>query len=223
MYVHKAVLTVVTISSLVLSCARSDDDPSETVIAWYARAERAYADGDLDSAMESIETVLDQNPSFQPALLLAGKIALLEERYERSHTYLEELVHINPNHVDGRKWLARLHRMSNDPAAAESVLLPALQISTEDPELLVELARIYRDQNDLSRALEYYGKALLFSDRLAVAALELAEIYRVYGIDARTRRTLERALSLADADSSIRPAIEERLEAVGATGAHNER
>ena len=217
MHVNKAALAVVTIASFVLSCGHPEDDPSEPVITWYARAERAYAEGDLDSARSGVETVLDQSPSFQPALLLAGKIAFLEERHERSLDYFDELIGLNPSHVDGRKWLARLHRIRNDLAAAESVLLPALQISTEDPELLIELARIYRDKDDLSGALEYYGKALVFSDRLAVAALELAEIYNVYGIEARAARTLERALSLADVDGSIRPAIENRIEAIGAS------
>ncbi len=210
---------VAALSAALFGCTVSSDSDEhpvpESVLRHYLQAERAYAEGVPEEALAHLERALREEPRFVPALFLSGKILILRNEHAHGIERLEAVVEVNSDHLDGRKWLARAYRISGDGTRAQEVLLPALRVSTEDPELLVEMARIQRDAGNVPGAIEYYTKALAFSDRLAVAAYELAEIFAAFGVGARAMETLERARSLASDTSSIGRTIENRLESLG--------
>ena len=211
----KGVAPLLIVVFLVCGCAKDESTPletevSETILHRYIAAEQAYTDGDTNAALTQIDSLLQSDPSFEPALFLAGKMRVLENDYPTAISHLESVLTSNTFHIDARKWLARAYRISGNTQNAQEVLIPALRISTEDPELLIEMARIFRDQDDIAGAMEYYGKAFALTDRLAVAAYELAELYAIFGVDRRAAQTLDRAYALSSEGSSIREIIEKR-------------
>jgi len=128
--------------------------------------------------------------------LLLGKTLYFQGDTAAAAEELSLLVDENPHHVDAAKWLARSYLELSDPERARRTLAAALEVSSEDPELLILMGQSARELGDTTLAIEYFTKATTFAPRLAAGHIELAEIYRSAGIAEEAARHARRAESL---------------------------
>ncbi len=197
---------------LVCTCVRQASHPTETkIIEQYQLGKRLYSQQRFEQALEVLLENQRIAPRFAANAFLIGKIYFFTDDLSKAqHTWEKNLV-ANPNHIDTRKWLARLYLYQESPDKAEAILAEALTMSSEDAELLILMGRANRQQEDLSAAIECYIKAQAFTERLAEASIELAEIYYGFGLRERAAGELQKALDLLGEQSSISHSVSTTL------------
>ena len=175
-------------------------------LADYARALRAYADGDEQQAIALLMANEGRRPRLAQSALLLGRIHFLGGRPQEGERFLRRALQRDPQSVDARKWLARLlldGRSDTQSAAALAILEPAFTHSGEDAELYVLMARAQRAVGDVSAALASFEQARALYSRAVEVALELADLYRAAGLNDRSQAELRRAMRLAQPGSSL--------------------
>ena len=169
---------------------------SESDLESYLRARTLYIQGNLSGARRLLEAPVRGRARLPAARLLLGKTLYFQGDTAAAAEELSLLVDENPHHVDATKWLARSYLELSDPERARRTLAAALEVSSEDPELLILMGQSARELGDTTLAIEYFTKATTFAPRLAAGHLELAEIYRAAGIAEEAARHARRAESL---------------------------
>jgi tetratricopeptide (TPR) repeat protein len=200
-------------SQLVCSCAKQSAQPfTEQTLQRYHTARTFYSEQRLDEALPLLLENFGSAPSFCANSFLIGKIYYFKGDRSQAERYWSHTLTVNPHHLDTRKWLARLYLQQQRSREAQVVLIDALAVSSEDPELLLLLAKAKRGQQDLAGAIELYRKSQAFVERLSEASLDLAEIYYSFGLDDRAEEQLRKALALLGDNSSLYPSIAAALE-----------
>ncbi|MFP4432573.1 MAG: tetratricopeptide repeat protein [Spirochaetaceae bacterium] len=169
---------------------------SEADLESYLRARALYIQGDLPGARRILEAPGRGIRHLAYGRLLLGKTLFFQSGPAAAAEELAVLVEENPHHVDAAKWLARSYLELSDPERAQRTLTAALEVSSEDPELLILMGRSAREVGNTTRAIEYLTKATSFAFRLAAGHLELAEIYRAAGMAEEAARHAQRAEAL---------------------------
>ncbi len=197
---NKTIFLFVTILVFV-SCVKNDI--AQEALEKYMQAKTFYLNGDTEQALEKFTKIQKEYPNFHNNNFMIGKIHFFNKDYDTAKEIWTAILTQNPYHIDSNKWLTRLLLFQNDPKKAETLIARALEISSEDPELLQLMAKAKQAQNKLSQAIEFYKKSLLFKDKLVESHLDLAEIYRRFGLSEKAKEELEKAISLLDKDSSL--------------------
>jgi tetratricopeptide (TPR) repeat protein len=202
-------LTAACICSLcICSCARQSTQPyTDASLQRYAAARKYYSEQRLEPALSLLLENHEQAPGFTANSFLIGKIYYFKNEHGQAEAYWRHTLETNTYHLDTRKWLARLFLEQERLQEAEAVLLDALSVSSEDPELLILLAKAKRRQGDLAGAIELYQKSQAFGERLSEASIDLAEIYYGFGLPERARQELERALGVLGESSALSPSL----------------
>ena len=198
---------------LVCFCAKQSAQPiTEQTLHHYCTARKYYSEHRLEEALDLLLDNHRSAPEFSANSFLIGKIYYFTNDPARAEKYWLHTLKHNANHVDTRKWLARLLLQQSRIEEAERVLEPGLAISSEDPELLILMGKVKRRDQDLAGAIEMYLKSQAFAERLSEAWIDLAEIYNSFGLEDRAKAELEKALNLVGEQSSISPSLSAALE-----------
>lgn len=184
----------VILTLLLTSCGLGPGSGSD--IESYLRARTLYIRGDLSGARRLLEAPLRGAQRIPAARLLLGKTLYFQGDADAAAEELAVLVDDNPHHVDAAKWLALSYLALGRPGHSRPVLIQALEVSSEDAELLLLMGRSARELGDIALAIEYFSKATTFASRLAAGHVELAEIYRAAGLFEAAARHARRAESM---------------------------
>jgi len=193
--------SIFILSVLILcACAEQEDKEvphdsgsvKEETILQYARGMELYHEGRASEAFDVFESVHRADPSFIPAIFAAGKAAFINASYTEAESLFLEVLELEPRHIDTQKWLSRLLIISGRTAEAETYLKAALEISAEDPELLMLLGQAKQKSGDIEAALSLYRWAEALTERFAELSVCLAGLYTAHGLYAEARSELER-------------------------------
>jgi predicted Zn-dependent protease len=106
-------------------------------IACYAIGAAAYARGDLQTAVQNLTIVIEQDPGNDKAMQLMGDIWLRLFDLKKAAEYYSHAVDLKPRRADYRIKLAFTLAQQGDPAALESAVVElrqALQIDPANPQ-----------------------------------------------------------------------------------------
>ncbi len=177
---------------LFISCSRSIDQQAFNV------AKDLYLQGDTKGALEKLESVEIQNPSFFLPFTLDGRISLFTGQFERAE---EKLIHVlkhKPLDFDSLRWMAHLYIITKRWKEAENLVTIALEDYPEEPRLLLLLAASYKAQGKVKEAVVTYHRAYLFEVELAYAHYEMAQLYSQFGLETEYKEQMERASVLSE-------------------------
>ncbi|QCF26251.1 tetratricopeptide repeat protein [Hydrocarboniclastica marina] len=122
-----------------------------------SRARGAWAEGDLESARQILDSLLAIRPDHPDVMTNAAIVAREQGRREASRTLLEEALKVAPGHRVASNNLGLMLAETGEFADARKVLVRAVQRYPEEPSLHYNLAVIYELYvQDLAKALEHY-------------------------------------------------------------------
>jgi tetratricopeptide (TPR) repeat protein len=81
---------------------------------------------------------------------------------QNSHTqeaipYLQKTLQIYPNYQQAHVWLGRIAKNAKNKEAALEQFQSALNISPQDPEIILEIARLLHEENKIDEANKYFS------------------------------------------------------------------
>ena len=185
-------LKIILLTVLFISCSRSMDQQAFNI------AKDLYLQGDTRGALEKLESVEKQNPSFFLPFILDGRISLFTGQFERAE---EKLIHVlkrKPLDFDSLRWMAHLYIITSRWEEAENLVTIALENYPEEPRLLLLLAASYKAQGKVKEAVVTYHRAYLFEVELAYAHYEMAQLYSQFGLETEYKEQMERASVLSE-------------------------
>jgi putative PEP-CTERM system TPR-repeat lipoprotein len=144
--------------------AKADIDAARKIspnapIVSYAQAVLDFSQGRYKEALDAIQQVLKVAPDHMPSLLVAGAIQYALGANEQAEQYVKRYLESDPKNAYATKLLASVMLKNNDPQQALSVLNPAVQQGSPDPQLLSLVGESYMRSRDFSKATEYFEKA----------------------------------------------------------------
>ena len=213
-----AAAPVVMALALLVDCGgndRSVDGATDVDRTAYARAQRAYAAGNLQEARRLLDQQLAADPQFLQARLLLGKTALLAGSLADAERTFRELVAEAPQYRDARLWWLRALIAQDRLAAARSELHSLLTWDPDDPRLLLLQAEVAAASGATAEVIGLYERAATFADDLARGALTVARSHYADGDLRPAQLALEEALRLASPHGVLREAIARLDAAIG--------
>jgi tetratricopeptide (TPR) repeat protein len=142
-----------------------DLDPGN-VDAWQARALAFMEQGELDKAVEDLNSLLKQNEDN-----VMGHLALAEaltnlEKFDEALVHITRAIELRPENAMAYTLRARLRVMQEDVQAALKDLDQALRLDPSDVSALLIRSRLRQTQGDLAAAKADVERALLLSPTL---------------------------------------------------------
>ena len=188
-------IKIVLLSVMLVSChnARNTQDYKD-----FSIAKDLYLQGDTQGALEKLEFLEDQNPSYLLPFNLDGRISLFTGQYERAEERLAHVLKRNPLEFDAIRWMANLYLLTRRYEEAEQLVSIALENYPEEPRLLLLLAASYKAQGKVKEDVVTYHRAYLFEVELAYAHYEMAQLYSQFGLEKEYKEQLERASALSE-------------------------
>lgn len=153
-------------------------------------AERAFAAGRADVALDWLAKTLAKQPRDAFALKLRGRIALARSEPEAAVADLRSALHDAPGSVELAGLLAQAHRANGAPQLARDVLADAVRFRPDDPALRLLLAADMAESGDRNaadgeldvaiRQAPLDARAYAAKARLALERHDLAAAERVW-------------------------------------------
>ena len=171
---------------------RSEDPAVETLLATALAAA-----GRGEEALEQLRRTTARRPPYPPAFVDYGKQLGRMGRFEEAIAALDGAIALAPDAVDLRRELASLHLKRNDRIAARAILVAALDMAPERPDLLAAFAQVLLLDGDYADAADTFRRVVALRPGDALARADLG------------RCLLEMGLREAG-EASIRQATRER-------------
>ena len=150
-----------------------DDDGPLGLRARNRLADMAVRAGDPARAQALCEAVLSVNPADPDALLMSGKLALLNKDASTAITHFRTALHGVPDSAEINRLLAQAHAMNGDVELAGEALERALDRDPRDTETRLALAQMHSNANRFERAIRVLEAGLEIhpDDHAILAAL----------------------------------------------------
>lgn len=144
----------------------------------YTQALLDFSQGNLPAARDGLLKVLRGAPDHPPSVLLAGAVALAMNSNVQAEQYLRKYIETVPGNLYARKLLAQAELKLNHPDDAVLTLVPVLNDSTRDPQLLLLAGQANLQQGHYAKAVTYLQQATTLEPAAAPvrAALGTARI-----------------------------------------------
>lgn len=143
----------------------------------YVHARALIAEGETKQAQSALETALQRDPVFVPALRLWGGFRINEGKSAEFLQRLLTLVALHPQNADLRSMLAALHlRLKNLPEA-EASAREALKLGGAGSEASTILAQVHVAQGSISKAKQVLEAGIAANPRSATNCLALAALF----------------------------------------------
>ena len=124
------------------------------------QAMEAYNVGDISSALQSYQEILELDPDHVMTHYNMGNIFLELRLMDKAESSYQSTLEINPFYVFGSIGLARLHVFSRQPDKAIKVLHDTLTWYAGDQEVSLYLGLAYAFKKDSERAIQEFKKSL---------------------------------------------------------------
>lgn len=129
-------------------------------MANYVGAVIAYRQGQYNDAQAHVQRVVTAAPNFAPAILLAGATSYALKQYEQANSYLGQYLYRVPGNVQARKLLAATQVALGHSGEAVQTLLPAVNSTSDDAQLLAMIGEASARSGDLTAANRYFAEAV---------------------------------------------------------------
>jgi len=116
-------------------------------------AKNAYDNGKLGQCKEQLCKALSSSQPYVPALLLAAKVAVREQRFTEAHDFIEAAVQAAPESPDAWCAKALLAEHGGDLDAALDALGKAQVLDPNDPEYVLLVAETQVRRGEIDRAV----------------------------------------------------------------------
>lgn len=120
---------------------------------------------DLDGASKLINEVLDNNPGDNDALLLKGRIAIVQKNYNEAIGAFRTVIKHQPELVEAVTLLSTSHMQNNDPELAAEVLKRGIINAPANPEMYINYANHLQKLGDFKAAEKEIDKLLRISPK----------------------------------------------------------
>ncbi len=147
-----------------------DLDPSN-VDAWQARALAFMQQGNLDKAIEDLNSLLKQNGDNGSAHIALSEALMNLERYDEAMVHANKAVELMPKTAMAYTLRARLRVIADDLEAAMADLDQALRLDPSDISAMLIRSRLHQTAGDLAAAKDDVERVLLISPTLPQAFL----------------------------------------------------
>ena len=146
---------------------------------------------DLDGGVNELERAVADAPNFVQARLLLGAAFLQRGDLEQAQQQLQDVVQRAPDNLQARKLLAQVQMKLGEPQGALSVLTPALNASTLDPQLLSLYGAAAQRAGDSHALSEALMRIVRERPKDEAAKLNLAAVYMGSGQAAQALALLQ--------------------------------
>jgi tetratricopeptide (TPR) repeat protein len=174
-------------------------------------AVRQHQAGQLVEAEGMYRQVLNQNPSYAPAIHMLG--VLLSQRGQRDAgaEQVRRAIALQPNMAEFYINLARIELERADPQAAASAARGALALKPDHPRALNHLGNALKLAGQVEESLDCFRRALNAQPDFVPAMRSLADGYRRLGDNGQADHWLQRALAVRPDDADALGAMAEEL------------
>jgi tetratricopeptide (TPR) repeat protein len=182
---------------------------------------RLQAGTSTDDAVDTLKSVLDEDPTAADAVLLLSTLYEKAGRDEDLATLLDSQIELARDRGDSEAELSLTVRLGDvyesrlgDVARAIETYQAVLERAPSHPSALESLARLYESKGELARAAEALEKLLVLAQgqNAVTLALRLADLYAKLKDDGRAERALERGLSQDPSHAEIRKRLSQIYE-----------
>lgn len=194
-YLGMKYLKVILLAVLLISCHNAHKSRDYQA---FSVAKDLYLQGDSQGALEKLESLEKENPSYLLPFNLDGRISLFTGQYERAEEKLTHVLKHSPLDFEAIRWMANLYLLTKRYEKSEKFASIALEKYPEEPRFLLLLAASYKAQGKVKEAVVTYHRAYLFEVELAYAHYEMAQLYSQFGLEKEYKEQIERASALSE-------------------------
>jgi tetratricopeptide (TPR) repeat protein len=108
---------------------------------------------EIDAAREKFNRILELSPGFAPAYLYLAEIALNEGKYEEAQRNCKFAIENDYQLVGPRYRLAQCLMLTGESAKAADYLRREMELSPEDPEILLSMGSMLLQLNEIESAI----------------------------------------------------------------------
>jgi spermidine synthase len=144
------------------------------------QAVEAYNVGDISTALQSYQKILDLDPDHVMTYYNMGNIFLELKLMDKAESAYRSALEINPFYVFGSIGLARLHVFSGQPDKAIKILRDTLNWYAGDQEVSLYLGLAYAFKNDSGRAIQEFKQSLEWDPDFPLAHYYLGVQYKTW-------------------------------------------
>ncbi len=145
---------------------------------------RAYADGDREVALGSLQSALEINSRHVPAMLLLANHHIDAEAYAEAEKLLENIIAINPVQPDAWAYRAVIAHLRNDRISEQTARSRALSSWARNPRVDHLIGRKLSQKYRFAEGAAYQRRAREFDPEYLPAAAQLAQDLLRLGNDA---------------------------------------
>jgi tetratricopeptide (TPR) repeat protein len=135
---------------------------------------RAYADGNREVALKSLQAALEQNSSHVPTLLQLADHHIDAENYEEAGNILDRVVEVNPVHPDAWAYRAVIAHLKNDLVGEKFARSRALSSWSRNPRVDYLIGEKLSAKYRFAEGAAYQRQAREFDPTYLPAAAQLA-------------------------------------------------
>ncbi|WP_373652420.1 tetratricopeptide repeat protein [Schlesneria sp. DSM 10557] len=121
-------------AELLATVSPEEPDPQLQV----CRADALWSQGKVEEAQQTLETILEKQPSFPDALLLSARIDLDQSKLDSAEKKLQKLLETDPHHVVARYQLAQVQRQAGKMDAFQE----SMKLKEETQKLMDQLVEL---------------------------------------------------------------------------------
>lgn len=163
------------------------------------------AEGHLDQNEHWIaEALLNEALALKPtsarAIAGMGRIHLANQNYPQALVELQKAVDLNPEYVDGYKYILQIAEARDDIQAILQTATVLHNLSSDNPRYPLLIARAYMELGNLVDSEHFFKLTVRLSPTLADGFRGLGNVYMHKKEYAKATQALEKALDLEKAD-----------------------
>ncbi|MBW4690622.1 MAG: tetratricopeptide repeat protein [Lyngbya sp. HA4199-MV5] len=162
---------------------------------------QAYRQGNLVQAEWLCCQVLEQQPTYVPALHLLGAIAQQTGRLESAIAHYQKVIALNPNHAEAHGNLAVAFQERGDWESATSHFQRSLALNPNHAPTHFNAGNLAFKQTRLEAAIAHYQQAVALNPTYARAYTNLGNAFRAQDNMEAAIAHYEQALKLAPTDA----------------------
>jgi len=158
----------------------------------------------VNKAIVHLNRAIKIHPNYKNAYLLLGNAHNYIQDYEKSISYYEHALSLDPNYADAQNNLGITYRnagryygeQKNDLAKALSYLVKAEQSNPQDLETIRLLGVVYGISGNTEKAISYFSKVTTLQPNSASAWLNLGNAYGQAGDTQKAETYRQKAISM---------------------------
>ncbi len=174
-----------------------------------AVAELNIAEGNILSAIDIYNTIINHSPEDKRSLLSLILILDNQHLYTKAEEYVEKALRLFPEDSMVQYTAAVHFLLEGNSERVEPHTLNAVSLNPENTEAVLLLARLYMESGRYEEAAEQLNSILKGNRNQPLIWYILAEVYRLEGNTNDALRSYSIALSLSPNDELIRMAFED--------------